>query len=379
MDMNPNILRELRGRIDEVDATLVRLLARRRELVSHVADLKREHGLPVYVPEREKQLLAERREEAVRHGVSPDMVEDILRRIMRESYQAEEGSGFKTVHPSAGPIVVIGGGGGMGQAFCRLLRLSNYQVLVLEKDDWDRADHLFENASLVLVSVPMDLTLAVIEKLHGRLPQQCVLADLTSVKKMPMEAMLKAHAGPVIGFHPMFGPTTQSLAKQLIVVCHGRDSKACQWVLDQFRLWGVSLQEALPDEHDRMMGVIQALRHFTTYVYGILLTEERLDLEKALQLSSPIYRLELGMVGRLFAQNPHLYAEIIFQSEEGRRMARQLYEHFGRQLEFLENDDKQAFETHFHKVTAWFGDWSKHFLQESSFMIEKVYEKSDRA
>lgn len=211
-ELNPNILRELRGRIDEVDSTLVRLLARRRELVGQVADIKREHGLPVYVPEREKQLLADRREEALRHGVSPDMVEDLLRRIMRESYQAEEGSGFKNVHASAGPMVVIGGGGGMGQAFCRLLRLSGYQVQVLEKDDWDRADDLFENASLVLVSVPMDFTQAVIEKLRGRLPEHCILADLTSVKKMPMEAMLAAHSGPVVGFHPMFGPSTQSLA-----------------------------------------------------------------------------------------------------------------------------------------------------------------------
>lgn len=377
-ELDKNVLRELRGRIDEVDSTLVRLLARRRELVTMVADLKREHGLPVYVPSREKQLIAERRAEASKQGVSPDMIEDILRRVMRESYQAEETSGFKTVNPQARKIVIIGGGGGMGRAFSRLLRLSDYRVKVLEKDSWDQAPGLLNDASLVLVSVPIDLTQDVIRRLEGKIPDDCVLADLTSVKKEPVDCMMEIHQGPVVGLHPMFGPKTESLAKQLIVVCHGRMREKYQWLLDQFKLWGAVLLEADAAQHDQKMAIIQALRHFTTYVYGVHLCEEQVDLEEALRFSSPIYRLELGMVGRLFAQNPHLYAEIIFSSSEGRHMARRLMERFAEQLAILESGDKGSFEAQFEKVRHWFGDWSQKFLKESSFMIEKVYEKSDR-
>ncbi|MDI8296325.1 hypothetical protein MJI53_23840, partial [Salmonella enterica subsp. enterica serovar Anatum] len=42
--------------------------------------------------------------------------------------------------------------------------------------------------------------------------------------------------------------------------------------------------------------------------------EENVQLEQLLALSSPIYRLELAMVGRLFAQDPQLYADIIMSS-----------------------------------------------------------------
>ena len=47
--------------------------------------------------------------------------------------------------------------------------------------------------------------------------------------------------------------------------------------------------------------------------------EENVQLEQLLALSSPIYRLELAMVGRLFAQDPQLYADIIMSSENNRR------------------------------------------------------------
>lgn len=50
------------------------------------------------------------------------------------------------------------------------------------------------------------------------------------------------------------------------------------------------------------MAFIQALRHFATFAYGLHLAEENVQLEQLLALSSPIYRLELAMVGRLFAQ-----------------------------------------------------------------------------
>jgi chorismate mutase/prephenate dehydrogenase len=50
------------------------------------------------------------------------------------------------------------------------------------------------------------------------------------------------------------------------------------------------------------MAFIQALRHFATFAYGLHLAEENVRLEQLLALSSPIYRLELAMVGRLFAR-----------------------------------------------------------------------------
>ncbi len=60
------------------------------------------------------------------------------------------------------------------------------------------------------------------------------------------------------------------------------------------------------------MGIVQSLRHFATFAFGQFLKRRQISLSRTLEFSSPIYRLELGMVGRLFAQDSSLYSEIIF-------------------------------------------------------------------
>lgn len=119
-------LTALRDQIDEVDKALLDLLARRMALVAEVGEVKSKYGLPIYVPEREASMLASRRKEAQALGVSPDLIEDVLRRVMRESYSSENDKGFKTLCPTLRPVVIVGGGGQMGRLFEKMLTLSGY-------------------------------------------------------------------------------------------------------------------------------------------------------------------------------------------------------------------------------------------------------------
>lgn len=372
-------LAPLRAQIDEIDRQLVALLAQRKHLVAEVGETKSRLGLPVYVPEREAAMIAARRTEAANHGVSPDMIEDVLRRVMRESYCAEGQQGFRPTAPELGPIVVIGGGNGMGALFAEHFRASSYQVRVLEKDDWPRVAEIVTDAALVLVSVPIHLTTEVIDQVAPYLSSRCLLADVTSIKAVPLRRMLTVHSGPVVGLHPMFGPSAGSFAKQLVIHCPGRGSEHARWLLDQLRIWGAGLLESDPETHDHMMGTVQAMRHFATFVYGSHLQREGVELERVLAFSSPIYRLELGMVGRLFAQDPNLYADIIFSSVEGREIAERFLHRFAKELELLRSGNREAFVARFREVSAFFGSHADRFLKESSFMLEKVFEKfSDR-
>ena len=45
--------------------------------------------------------------------------------------------------------------------------------------------------------------------------------------------MMKAHQGPVVGLHPMFGPDVTGLIKQTIIVRDGREKSQYQWLLKQ--------------------------------------------------------------------------------------------------------------------------------------------------
>lgn len=362
-------LNALREQIDALDKQMIDLLARRLALVEQVGEVKSRYGLPIYVPEREASMLASRRTEAEAQGVPPQLIEDILRRTMRESYASEKDSGFKCLKPELRSVVIIGGHGQLGRLFARMFELSGYQVKVLGSQDWHRADELLYDAGLVVVTVPIDLTVGVIEKLN-QLPSDCILCDLTSIKSKPLAAMLKVHSGPVVGLHPMFGPDVPSLAKQVIVYCDGRGAEQHQWLLDQFTIWGASLCAIDAQEHDQGMTLIQALRHFTSFVYGLHLSKVNPNIEQLLKLSSPIYRLELAMVGRLFGQDPNLYADIILSSQENIEMIGRFQHSLEQAVSLLKQGDKQGFVSQFSQVSDWFGDYSQQFMQESQHLLK---------
>lgn len=362
-------LNALREQIDALDKQMIDLLARRLALVEQVGEVKSRYGLPIYVPEREASMLASRRTEAEAKGVPPQLIEDILRRTMRESYASEKDSGFKCLKPELRSVVIIGGHGQLGRLFARMFELSGYQIKVLGSQDWHRADELLHDAGLVVVTVPIDLTVGVIEKLN-QLPSDCILCDLTSIKSKPLAAMLKVHSGPVVGLHPMFGPDVPSLAKQVIVYCDGRGVEQYQWLLDQFAIWGASLCAIDAQEHDQGMTLIQALRHFTSFVYGVHLSKVNPNIEQLLKLSSPIYRLELAMVGRLFGQDPNLYADIILSSQENIEMIGRFQDSLEQAVSLLKQGDKPGFVSQFNQVSDWFGDYSQQFMQESQHLLK---------
>ena len=362
----------VRQGIDEVDRELVTLLKRRRQLVSKVGEIKSRLGIPVYAPDRERDMLEKRRSEAEKHGISPQLIEDVLRRIMRESYCSEHDAGFKCVNPSARNIVIIGGNGQLGSIFVRMFRLSGYQVDVLSRRNWEAdAQRMLANPGMVIVCVPIDVTGETIEKL-GSLPEDCILTDFTSVKAVPLEKMLKIHRGPVMGLHPMFGPDIASMAKQVVVCCEGRYQDQCEWVLAQMKIWGTRIERVTADEHDRAMSFIQALRHFTTYAYGYYLQKYRVDLDRLVQLSSPIYRLELMLVGRLFAQDPSLYADIILSSERNVENIMAYRDCIDEQVKMVQSYSRESFIREFLNIRDYFGSYSQQFLKESKILLDQA-------
>jgi chorismate mutase/prephenate dehydrogenase len=315
MDNFDQQLTLLRNDIDDIDSQLVALFAKRRQVTTKVGELKSQVGMPIFAPEREANLIAVRREQAEQAGISPDLIEDVLRRLMRDSYISQDASGYQCVNPDCKKVVIIGGKGQLGKIFVDLFTRSSYQVSILEQADWPNSEAILTDANVVIVAVPIRLTALVIKKLTN-LPENCVLADVTSIKESPLYEMMKVHSGPVVGLHPMFGPDVTGLVKQTIIACEGREAQQYQWLLDQFTVWGAKIYPVAAHEHDQAMSMVQVMRHFSTIAYGYHLMAEGADLSQLVDMSSPIYRLELIMVGRLFAQNPVLYSDIIFANPD---------------------------------------------------------------
>jgi chorismate mutase len=77
-----------RKRIDEIDTKLAELLSERSRCVIEIGKIKREHQLPVYDPEREKQIF-ERVTRNNRGPLEDEALRRLFERIIDESRRVE--------------------------------------------------------------------------------------------------------------------------------------------------------------------------------------------------------------------------------------------------------------------------------------------------
>jgi chorismate mutase/prephenate dehydrogenase len=78
------------------------------------------------------------------------------------------------------------------------------------------------------------------------------------------------------------------------------------------------------------------------------------------------------MVGRLFAQDPWLYAEIVFASPERQALLRDFVQSLQQNLGLIEAGDKTEFVARFRKIAEWFGPFGEQAMRESTFVVEKL-------
>lgn len=81
-------IEEVRSEIDRIDRAIIESIAQRREYVHAVMQFKRSAD-DIYARERQRQMLAVRREWAAEHALSPDLVEGLFRSVV-DHFIAEE-------------------------------------------------------------------------------------------------------------------------------------------------------------------------------------------------------------------------------------------------------------------------------------------------
>ncbi len=98
--MTSSTLDDLRRDIDRVDEVLVRLLNERARCVCEVGRLKKEGGLDVYQPDREKEVLAHVRSIAAEGPLGAEAVARLFERIIDEARRLER----RVVHDGIDPL-----------------------------------------------------------------------------------------------------------------------------------------------------------------------------------------------------------------------------------------------------------------------------------
>jgi prephenate dehydrogenase len=217
------------------------------------------------------------------------------------------------------PVIgIIGGLGQMGQWFKRFFAGLGLDVLIGEPGLTPTCYEVAAQSDVVVISVPLHLTEAVIAELAPHIRPTALLTDLTSLKQGPMLAMLKHFSGEVVGTHPLFGPGEESLSGQNIVLCRGRGDTWFQWLHERLVQAGAKVEITTPEEHDRLMSLVQGLTHFTLISLGTTFRRLDADINCMETLATPTFRAVYDQVYHLVNQNFPLYAHIQLLNPQNR-------------------------------------------------------------
>jgi prephenate dehydrogenase len=283
-------------------------------------------------------------------------------------------------------VAIIGGYGGMGQLFSKILKKDGLGVVITgprevkgrevagklglkyEKDNKKAASE----ADIVIITVPIRKTLDVIKEIAPVVKKGSLLMDLTSIKKEPCEAM-ERFAKPgveIVGTHPVFGPTVGDFKGQNFVLCKIRGDKRFNWLKNFLEKKGARVTVCKPEEHDEAMGVVQGMTHFMLISAGMAMDDLKFDLEQSRRFSSPVYDLILDLVGRILAQDPHLYGEIQLDNKKTREVRKAFLKAAQRLDDIVNRGDEAAFIREMEAAARHFAD-TRGAMERTNKLLKK--------
>ncbi|CCB89074.1 prephenate dehydrogenase/arogenate dehydrogenase family protein [Simkania negevensis] len=248
-------------------------------------------------------------------------------------------------------IGIIGGKGKMGRLFEPIFKRYAKKVLL---SDMTSNEKIAKESDVLVFTVPIASTIEVIESLLPLIRKDQLLLDFTSIKEKPCEAMLKSSAS-VIGMHPMFGPSVQTLEGQTVVLCPVRPDEWLDWIVDLLRKEKATVIQTTPEKHDRMMAVVQCLVHFTSLLFSKTMKEEGINPEELFQYASPVYRMQLYIAGRIANQSAELYRDIQFQNPAFEKTLENMTESFETMKSTILKHDGDKFEETFKEIQDFLG------------------------
>ena len=371
--MNDKIL-ALRKELDQIDRELLEKVADRMRIVGRIGAEKARDGRALFDRDREKRVRDASLAHAADLGVDVGVADQLMSLLLGASHSTQA----KVVSLAREPkrILIVGGDGGMGRLFSSLLRGRGHIVDSYDLGDERQLGAVVGASDVVIISVPMSTVISVVRDVAKHMRPDSLLCDINSLKSDVCSALSEYGGFEAIGLHPMFGPSVSSMRRQRVVLCPVRDGALGEWLREELGELGAELIETTPENHDKMMSVVQVLVHFNTVVMGEALRLSGVGVRESLAYTSPIYRLEMAFVGRLFTQDPELYAQILIQNPRGAEMRDNFIESAKRISSLLDSSDDEAFVKLFCQTAEWFDEFGAEAMALSDTVIDGIVSRA---
>lgn len=344
-------LEQLRMNLSAVDRRLVELIAERQQIVAEIGKSKLTTGAGTRDYAREKDVLDMGREQAKSLGVDPDLVEGMLRQLIRTSLESQERDRVIAEGKGDGRrALVIGGAGKMGRWFVDFFASQGFATTVADigvEDgpgqfkNWTDAGVDFD---FIVIAAPLAVSGRILAQLAVLKPSGLVF-DIGSLKSPLIDGLreLQSAGCRVTSLHPMYGPDTRLLSGRHLIFCDAGDSEATAAAKELFAATMVEQLDMGLDDHDRLIAYVLGLSHALNIAFFTALAESGEAAPKLAQMSSTTFDSQLLVSAAVARDNPHLYFEIQSLNKFGLGPLDALCDAAARIREAVAGGDEQAF------------------------------------
>jgi chorismate mutase / prephenate dehydrogenase len=322
----PDDLKSLRDQLDEVDAGLVELAARRQQLVSEIGRYKQARGQQLRDFRREREVIELVRARAEGMELDPALAEALFRRLIDASLTRQERERGRLSGRGQGrSALIIGGAGRMGRWLAGFLDNQGFDVAVADPAltreqqgqyrDWQDAPL---DVSLIVVAAPLKQTAAIIEALTRRRVTGLVV-EVGSIKSPLIESLQAAAAAglKIASLHPMFGPNTHLLSGRHVLVLDAGCRQATEEAAELFADTMAELVAVPLAEHDRLVSLVLGLSHALNIAFFTALVRSGVSADQLAGISSTTFERQLAIARDVAVENPSLYHEIQHLNSHG--------------------------------------------------------------
>ncbi|NNE05223.1 MAG: bifunctional chorismate mutase/prephenate dehydrogenase [Xanthomonadales bacterium] len=312
-------LLSLRERLDEIDDSIIDLIAERQHVVETIGEHKLATGAPLRHFEREREVIDRGIARAKEKGISGRVAREILETLIHHSLGKQETHKLvRSDHGQGQSALVIGGLGRMGDWMARYLDIVGYDVDVADPAEHDSPFHRVDDwesqikeYDLVVVAVTLRPSNAILHRLAELGPRGLVF-DIGSLKS-PMRSGLQAlhDAGcRVCSVHPMFGPNEIGLSGRHILFVDVGNRAALEEARALFAHTAADCVDLSLEEHDEVMAWVLGLSHLVNIAFAGALAESGEAVPLLRRISSSTFNAQLQVAAQVVSENPHLYYEI---------------------------------------------------------------------
>jgi prephenate dehydrogenase len=219
-------------------------------------------------------------------------------------------------------VAVIGGAGRMGRWFTYYFaRSNNVRVSVYDKkrlvfrnlqyvDRCETINDCVKEADLVIVCVPIDSIVSVVQECLTYMKEGATLSEISSIKKQIFSVLRAARKDiTCLCIHPMFGPATKRsrIIKNLLIPVRNR-AKELSLLSSIFPRSEIEVIRN-PDLHDKYMAVVIGLTYYINLVLGSMLS--KLDLKTMKKIAGTSFGMQIMITESILNDSPELVSSLL--------------------------------------------------------------------